>query len=223
MAKPSYSQAEIERLLGENLNTKAFANLAEENNSSKRRANIFAKAQEAMKNKTRKTVKEQTRSSGQRTLSVLRQGSSFKRATGISPKNYIRSRRVRHGRKAVSSYANESNNESKRPFRQFPSMARKQENKTRKRENKSNAGPKPRPGKFMRECKLNSEPEGCPRHKTTGDCKFIHRDEPEWAMLREDQKKHGGSVPPLSKVNTYTSWPGGIDPTATLYNQATML
>ena len=31
------------------------------------------------------------------------------------------------------------------------------------------------------------------------------------------------SPAPLSKVNTYTSWPGGIDPTVPLYNQRTML
>lgn len=39
-------------------------------------------------------------------------------------------------------------------------------------------------------------------------------------------KRRGGAVPspaPLSKVNTYTSWPGGIDPTVRLYDQATML
>lgn len=39
-------------------------------------------------------------------------------------------------------------------------------------------------------------------------------------------RRRGGSSPspaPLSKVNTYTSWPGGIDPTVRLYNQASML
>jgi hypothetical protein len=40
-------------------------------------------------------------------------------------------------------------------------------------------------------------------------------------------KRRGGAVAaspaPLSKVNTYTSWPGGIDPTVRLYDQATML
>jgi hypothetical protein len=40
-------------------------------------------------------------------------------------------------------------------------------------------------------------------------------------------KRRGGAVvaspAPLSKVNTYTSWPGGVDPTVRLYDQATML
>jgi hypothetical protein len=90
---------------------------------------------------------------------------------------------------------------------------------------------KPRPGKFMKQCKQDCEDSGCRRHKTTGDCKFVHRGEPEYEMLRNDQKlkPKGGyltipaSPPPLSNVHTYTSWPGGIDPSARLYNQASML
>jgi hypothetical protein len=45
---------------------------------------------------------------------------------------------------------------------------------------------KPRKGKVMRECK--SDATGCERHMKEGDCKFVHRDEPEWAMLRPEQK-----------------------------------
>ena len=45
---------------------------------------------------------------------------------------------------------------------------------------------KPRKGKVMRECK--SDAAGCERHMKQGDCKFVHRDEPEWAMLRPEQK-----------------------------------
>lgn len=37
------------------------------------------------------------------------------------------------------------------------------------------------------------------------------------------KRRGGAAVAPLSKVNTYTSWPGGIDPTVRLYDQATML
>jgi hypothetical protein len=83
----------------------------------------------------------------------------------------------------------------------------------------------------MKECKGDCTAEGCARHRATGNCKFIHKDEPEYAMLRPDQKqpRKGGYVTlppspkPLSDVNTYTSWPGGIDPTARLYDQAKML
>ena len=45
---------------------------------------------------------------------------------------------------------------------------------------------KPRKGKVMRECKADAA--GCERHMKQGDCKFVHRDEPEWAMLRPEQK-----------------------------------
>ena len=46
---------------------------------------------------------------------------------------------------------------------------------------------------------------------------------------RRNRTRRGGaytpaaSPAPLSKLNTYTSWPGGIDPTVRLYDQATML
>jgi hypothetical protein len=131
-------------------------------------------------------------------------------------------------------------------------------------------GPKPRKGKVMRECRTSNVAH---THQTGDVCKFIHKDEPEYSMLRPEQKRTGGKstrkasrktksnrkskkggasryieipspplpiyskqimnggrniqIPasplPLSKVNTYTSWPGGIDPTVPLYNQKTML
>lgn len=46
---------------------------------------------------------------------------------------------------------------------------------------------------------------------------------------RKSRRSGGGNIKvypspaPLSKVNTYTSWPGGVDPTVPLYNQRTML
>ena len=46
---------------------------------------------------------------------------------------------------------------------------------------------------------------------------------------RKSRRSGGGDIKivpspaPLSKVDTYTSWPGGIDPTVPLYNQRTML
>jgi hypothetical protein len=114
-------------------------------------------------------------------------------------------------------------------------------------------GPKPRKGKVMRECRTSNVAH---THQTGDVCKFIHKDEPEYSMLRPEQKRTGGkstrkasrktkasrkasrktkkggagrniavvaSPLPLSKVNTYTSWPGGIDPTVPLYNQKTMI
>jgi hypothetical protein len=116
--------------------------------------------------------------------------------------------------------------------------------------NVARAQPKPRPGKVMRECKSSNVVHA---HETSGaPCKFVHKNEPEFGMLRPDQKRSAGgktrskrsntkrsnkrksrrrggaivvpaSPEPLSKVNTYTSWPGGVDPTAPLYNQRTML
>ena len=41
--------------------------------------------------------------------------------------------------------------------------------------------------------------------------------------MRRTRRRGGSSPAPLSKVNTYTSWPGGVDPTVRLYNQASML
>jgi hypothetical protein len=93
----------------------------------------------------------------------------------------------------------------------------------------------PRKGKVMKECRTNNAGHLMPKGMA---CKFVHKDEPEYAMLRPDQKRADGgftrkiggrnihvvpSPPALSNVNTYTSWPGGVDPTAPLYNQRTML
>lgn len=41
--------------------------------------------------------------------------------------------------------------------------------------------------------------------------------------MRRTRRRGGSSPAPLSKVNTYTSWPGGVDPTVRLYDQASML
>jgi hypothetical protein len=49
-----------------------------------------------------------------------------------------------------------------------------------------NNAARPRPGKFMRECRSN--PTGCARHRNTHNCKFVHSDEPEFAMLRANQR-----------------------------------
>jgi hypothetical protein len=48
------------------------------------------------------------------------------------------------------------------------------------------AAVRPRLGKFMRECRNN--PTGCARHQTTHNCKFVHSDEPEFPMLRANQR-----------------------------------
>jgi hypothetical protein len=45
---------------------------------------------------------------------------------------------------------------------------------------------RPRAGKVMRECRDNRT--GCARHQATGDCKFIHTGEPEFAHLRANQR-----------------------------------
>lgn len=49
-----------------------------------------------------------------------------------------------------------------------------------------NNADRPRPGKFMRECRNN--PTGCARHRNTHNCKFVHSDEPEFPMLRANQR-----------------------------------
>jgi len=58
-------------------------------------------------------------------------------------------------------------------------------NGTRRNHN-ARAAWRPRPGKVMRECRDNRT--GCARHQTTGDCKFVHSDEPEFAHLRANQR-----------------------------------
>jgi hypothetical protein len=226
--------SKIVNLLGENLNASGWADMANRNNNSPRatlkRVNMFKKAQQEFKNRqaTRKAAPLPPTSSGLNTANVAREQSSFKRMWGRNPNSYIRSRRRRHGRPSVTPKSN-----GPAPVRYFPApnaiaptaptapLARTAVTRHQHRQRQQAApGPQPRPGKFMRECRANSEQGGCVRHKTTHDCKFVHRDEPEWAMLRADQKKRGGSVPPLSSVNTHTSWPGGVDPTSALYSQA---
>jgi len=103
-------------------------------------------------------------------------------------------------------------------------------------------------GTVMKECK-SSDVEHSIIRKDGNEvpCKFVHKSQHTlYNMLRPEQKRpenggrrgrksrrksrhNGGEVkitpspPPLSSVNTYTSWPGGVDPTAPLYNQKTML
>jgi hypothetical protein len=171
---------------------------------------------------------------GPNTTDVRRMRSSFKRYYQRNPTSFIRSRRRKLGRPSRtprSSRSSRSETRRARPHRHFGNHNTRGHARGHSRGQgaaPAAAEPRPRPGKFMKECRADCTNEGCARHKATGNCKFIHKDEPEYAMLREDQKaKKGGfaisSPAPLSQVNTYTSWPGGIDPTARLYNQASML
>jgi hypothetical protein len=106
----------------------------------------------------------------------------------------------------------------------------------------------------MRECTASNTMHNVTlKNGSKAPCKFVHKNENAFGMLRPEQRKaeggktrrssrssrssrakrsrrssrRGGSVPnspkPLSNVNTYTSWPGGVDPTAPLYNMKTML
>ena len=105
---------------------------------------------------------------------------------------------------------------------------------------------KPPTGKVMRECRNSNVRH---EHASGAPCKYVHKNEEAYSHLRNEQKKPSGgysrkstrktkrntrrsgggdvkivpSPAPLSKVDTYTSWPGGIDPTVPLYNQRTML
>lgn len=225
------SATSIQNLLGENLNLSgSWGNVGNNSPRTKsKRQNIFKKAQAAFRNQqaTRKAAPIPPTSSGMNSAEMGRVNpSSFLRNYGRNPNSYKRSRRRRHGRPSRSSN-NEDN--APAPMRYFPApeqprhqAAPRHQPAPRHQAAAAAAapGPKPRAGKFMRECRANSEAGGCARHKATQDCKFVHRDEPEWAMLREDQKKRGGAVPPMSSVNTYTSWSGGIDPSSKLYSQA---
>ena len=52
------------------------------------------------------------------------------------------------------------------------------------------AGLKPRKGKTMKQCRATYNRAHCARHETGAkDCKFVHKDEPEWALLRVGQKQ----------------------------------
>jgi hypothetical protein len=52
------------------------------------------------------------------------------------------------------------------------------------------AAPKPRPGKVMKECRTNNAMHA---HESGAACKYVHKNEPEFGMLRPDQKRAGGS------------------------------
>jgi hypothetical protein len=52
------------------------------------------------------------------------------------------------------------------------------------------AAPKPRPGKVMKECRTNNAMHA---HESGAPCKYVHKNEPEFGMLRPDQKRAGGS------------------------------
>lgn len=217
--------------------------------SSSRRRREAAK-QKVMREHAEDEARRERPSYGISTRNVYRWGrSSFKRNMGRNPTSYVRSRRRRQGRRSRSTGRSSSSRRSRRgasaaaaapapvAFRGISPTRRHRSRSPRHAatHRRGHAAPaaaaaRPRAGKVMRECRAGCTEEGCHRHKTTGDCKFVHQDEPEYRMLRPDQKeKHrskGGYVSspaPLSTVNTYTSWPGGIDPTVRLYDQAKML
>jgi hypothetical protein len=214
-----------------NLGGKTWANIMNEND---------AKAPAVKKRATKKATKKaspkrsSSRTSGPNTRNVRQMRSSFKRLYDRNPNSYIKSRRRRQGRPSKSKSPSPREKPARRgltPERRRPAnhSARSRANHSHRARNHAAPGPKPRAGKVMRECLRDCENEGCQRHKDTADCKFIHKGEPEYNMLRPDQKqgKKGGfamfSPAPLSKVNTYTSWPGGVDPMARLHNQASNL
>jgi hypothetical protein len=209
-----------------NLNGKTWANVMNEENAKR------AVTRKALPKKSASRSPPRRRSmtpNSPNTTNVRRMRSSFKRGYQRNPESYIRSRRRRQGRPSRSSRSPRSSPKrhgltpEKKNTKQH--TAKKHNAKTH---NKQEKGPKPRAGKVMRECIRDCTNEGCQRHVDTKDCKFVHKGEPEYDMLRSNQKaKKGGftmsSPKPLSSVNTYTSWPGGVDPTARLYNQASML
>lgn len=145
--------------------------------------------------------------------------------------------------------------------RSFPSPAAAPVANTRRAFPAAVAAPKAPKGKVMRECTASNAMHNVTmKNGSKAPCKFVHKNENAFGMLRPEQRKaeggktrrsskgrssrrsrsskgrssrtkssrrRGGSVPnspkPLSNVNTYTSWPGGVDPTAPLYNMKTML
>jgi len=220
--------------LENNLSNKAWANMMNAENAKNSGTRKASRKSNSIRSPKPNTPNTQN-------IKMMR--SSFKRLYNRNPNSYIRSRRIRQGRPSKSpSLSPKSNHLPKRrgltPEKKNTKKnvkkhdakkhnAKKHDDKKHD-EKKQEKGPKPRAGKVMRECLRDCTNAGCQRHTNTKDCKFIHKGEPEWNMLRPDQKmKKGGfaisSPPPLSSVNTYTSWPGGIDPTARLFNQASML
>jgi len=201
--------------------TRAARLKKEKNANNSRKAKAKAAANKAMA----AAEAEQNRINrlGPNTGNVRRMRSSFKRLYQRNPTSFIKSRRRKLGRPSRTPRSSSPKRVTKKVRAH---AAHGHSNAPQGHRNSTNA--KPRPGKFMKECKMNDGPGGCARQKCTGDCKFVHRNEPEWKMLRDDQKtKKGGFVvsspAPLSSVNTYTSWPGGVDPTARLYNQSSMI
>jgi hypothetical protein len=223
----------IKRLLAETNFSGSWADKAQESPREQAELqSIYERAGQQMETRTTRKGKTPTPSSSGFSTQEVRGrigAKEFREIEGRNPTSYIRSRRRRHGRQSrkPSSLVN-MRAQTSGPVRYFPppehrAFLQQQGNQPPNPRQETAPGPRPRPGKFMRECRANSDEGGCPRHKSTHNCKFIHRDEPEWGMLREDQKKKGGGVPPLSSVNTYTSWPGGVDPTSKLYSQAPKL
>ena len=51
------------------------------------------------------------------------------------------------------------------------------------------AAPKPRPGKVMKECRTNNAMHA---HESGAPCKYVHKNEPEFGMLRAEQKRPAG-------------------------------
>ena len=199
-------------------NSGKWANIMNYEDNAKRAAET-PRAKASREKKEKKSRNNRNRNNNVNTRNVRMMRSSFKRLYGRNPDSYLKSRRRRQGRPSRS--PSPVSRKASPTRRRSPP---KHVAKTHKAHAPVHAGPKPRAGKVMRQCMRDCESTGCQRHADTKDCKFVHKNEPEFAMLREDQKgKQGGAVAPLSKVNTYTSWPGGIDPTVRLYNQASML
>jgi hypothetical protein len=147
--------------------------------------------------------------------------------------------------KAAENNRRRANNEARRALGSAPATAAVN---TRRAQPAAAKAPK---GKVMRECTASNVMHNVTlKNGSKAPCKFVHKNENAFSMLRPEQRKaeggktrrsskrssskrrssrsrRGGSVPnspkPLSNVNTYTSWSGGIDPTVPLYNMKTML
>ena len=226
-----------------NLGGKTWANIMNENDAKKaasatRKASPKRASSKRASSKRASSKRASSRNNGPNTQNVRQMRSSFKRLYNRNPDSYIKSRRRRQGRPSKSKSPTPREISKRRGL--TPEKKRqvnhshgakshaKAANHTHRVKNQAVPGPKPRAGKVMRECLRDCENAGCQRHKNTKDCKFVHKGEAEWNMLRPDQKQRKGgfaisSPTPLSPVNTYTSWPGGVDPTARLFNQASML
>ena len=109
--------------------------------------------------------------------------------------NYMYEENLRHPSRGREIAARLAAIEAQKPRSPSPAAEMRKWNKTHKSPPKKRAASpkrsaspkaKPRKCKVMRECKADAT--GCERHMKQGDCKFCHRDEPEWAMLRPDQK-----------------------------------